>query len=550
MLAARGYADPAAASAYLDSDLGSLGDPFALDGMHDAVQRLRRAISSGERVAIYGDYDADGVTSTALLVRVFRALGLDAVPFLPNRFDEGYGLSVDGLARCIETTRPRLILTADCGSCSAQAVKVAGESGVDVVITDHHEINGPLAGTTVVNPKKGSDRALTGLAGVGVAFKFAHALAKSLRADGCDAAIKLDLRRVLDLVAVGTVADVAPLSGENRILVRAGLRELNRRPCPGLAALMDRAGVRMPVDSRQIGFVIGPRLNAAGRLSDVGPEEALALLLCGDRDDAKPYAERLERANEERRRIEADVLELALKQVPAGQGHQALAVGGEGWHAGTIGIVASRLCSRFMCPAAVVTMEKDGSGKGSCRSVEGLDVVQALSECAEHLDAYGGHAMAAGFHLKPGALCGFRTAFSDACGRRAANSRRSELLIDSWVSLGDVNGDLVAACGRCEPFGLGNPAPVWAASGVVVGGRPRVVGGKHLAFRVSDGSTEVPAIAFYKGDEAIGDGAVDVAFRAAMDTYRGGGAVQLQVVSWRIADGSCVSSGGTDHDPK
>jgi single-stranded-DNA-specific exonuclease len=537
MLVARGYTEPHSATAFLDSGLGSLGDPFTLDGMHDAVIRLRRAIAARERVAVYGDYDADGVTSTALLVRVFRALGADVKPFVPNRFDEGYGLSVDGMGRCIETIRPNLVLTADCGSCSTDAVEMAAGAGVDTVVTDHHEINSPLAGTIVVNPKRGKHASLVGLAGVGVAFKFAHALVKSLRADGNGAAMAADLRRYLDLVAVGTVADVAPLSGENRILVRAGLRTLNREPCVGIATLMERAGARKPVDARQISFVIGPRLNAAGRLSNVGPDEALALLMADSTAEAMPLADKLERANEERRKIESEVLDQALAQIGGDTGSAAVTVGREGWHVGTIGIVAARLCGRFNRPAAVIAMEPDGSGKGSCRSIEGVDVVRALAECDVHLDAYGGHAMAAGFRLKPGALRRFAEDFSTACRKQGDRKTGAGLRIDSWIGLGDATPELVSACGRCEPFGVGNPIPLWAAKGVSLCGEPRVLAGKHLAFRLTDGSAALPAIAFNKGDATMGTGAVDVAFRVASDPYRGPDAVQLQVVAWRDSGG-------------
>lgn len=539
MLAVRGYADPAVATSFLDSGLGSLGDPFVLDGMQAAVDRLRRALAGGERIAIYGDYDADGVTSTVLLVRTLRALGATVEPFLPNRFDEGYGLSTDGLRRCIETIGPKLIVTADCGSCSGDAVRAAASEGVDTIVTDHHEIRGDLACPIVVNPKKSGDPSLSVLAGVGVAFKLAHALVKSLRVEGHAQAGGIDLRRFLDLVAVGTVADVAPLCGENRVLVRSGLNVLNGHPCAGLAALMERARVRMPADARQIGFIIGPRLNAAGRLSDVGPEEALALLMADTRSDAMPHADRLERANQERRRIEAQVLEQALEQAPAERDPPAVTVGREGWHVGTIGIVAARLCGRFRCPSAVIALESDGSGKGSCRSVEGVNIVDALSDCAEHLETYGGHAMAAGLRLKAGSLCAFREAFGLACrSRDTRGGERSPVRIDAWIGLDEANGELLAACRRCEPFGIGNPAPLWGARGLNRAGEVRVVGGEHLAFRLSDGRTTLPAIAFYKSDATIGDSGLEVAFRVAEDSYNGHNAIQLQVVAWKSGDGS------------
>jgi len=543
MLVGRGYSDPASALAFLDRGLPSMGDPFALDGMQEAVTRLRRAVDRGERIAVYGDYDADGVTSTALLLRVFRALGASVEPFLPSRFDEGYGLSIAGVRKCIETTRPGLILTADCGSRSDEAVLAASHAGVDTIVTDHHELDGALAPTVVINPKRGADPDLACLAGVGVALKVCHAVLKAMRRDGDRRAETVDLRKYLDLVAVGTVADVAPLSGENRILVRAGLRTLNAQPCAGLAALMERAGIRMPVDSRQIGFVIGPRLNAAGRLANIGPDEALALLMADSVEQAMPAAEKLERANQERRKIESDVLDEALSQIGGNTGMAAVTVGGGGWHVGTIGIVAARLCGRFNRPAAVVSMEPDGSGKGSCRSVEGVDVVRALAECAEHLDAYGGHAMAAGFRLKAGALGGFAERFASACLKHGTRDAGTGLRIDSWIGLRDATPELLTACGRCEPFGIGNPVPVWAVAGISLCGEPRVLGGKHLGFRVTDGDAAVPAIAFNKGDAVIGAGSVDLAFRVAADPYRGADAIQLQVVAWRDASGGTCSRG-------
>jgi len=537
-LVARGFSTVQSADAYLAPRLDSMTDPFALDGMAAAVERIRKAVESGERIAIYGDYDADGVTSTALLVQVLTRLGGDVRPFLPNRFDEGYGLTEEGLDHCLADTQSRLVITADCGSGSAAAVRIAAARGVDVVVTDHHELHGEVApGVAVVNPKRGADARLSPLAGVGVAFKLLHGLVKVMRDGGSERARALDLRESLDLVAVGTVADVALLTGENRTLVRAGLARLNRSPSVGLRALLRRASVRPPVDVRQLGFVVGPRLNAAGRLADVGPEESLSLLLAASDTEAAPFADRLEKANETRRRVEESVLSEALQQVSSGPPEGAVVAAGDGWHAGIIGIVAARLCSRFGCPTAVVSFDGEGQGRGSCRSTEGVNVVEALEVCGELLDTFGGHAMAAGFRIRRERLPAMAERFRAACGEQSRRTPRERVLrLDGWLGAGEAGRELMDGLERCEPFGPGNREPVWGMREATVAGPIRVVGERHVRFRACVGGETHGAIGFGMAEAGFAEGmTLDLAFRLRRDSYAGPGALQLQIEAVRPA---------------
>jgi single-stranded-DNA-specific exonuclease len=390
-------------------------------------------------------------------------------------------------------------------------------------------------GVAVVNPKRGGDERLAPLAGVGVAFKLMHALVKTLRERGIEAARRVDLREYLDLVAVGTVADVALLTGENRILVRAGLERLNRMPSLGLRSLMRRAGIRPPVDARQLGFVIGPRLNAAGRLADVGPEESLALLLAVSAADADPVAERLEKANETRRRIEETVLNEALRQTDARSASPAIVVAGEGWHVGTIGIVAARLCARFGCPAAVIAWDDADQGKGSCRSTEGVNVVEALGSCDDLLEAFGGHAMAAGFRVRRERLAELTEGFRAACAEQIRRAPRERVLrLDGWLTGVEADLALVEGLGNCEPFGPGNREPVWGMREATVTGPVRVVGERHLRFgaRTDDGT--YAAIGFGMAESGIAEGMkLDLAFRLRRDPYAGPDALQLQIEAVR-----------------
>jgi single-stranded-DNA-specific exonuclease len=525
LLLARGYDSPEAVDAFLNPRLSALSDPYDLPGMGPAVERLARALASGRPIVVFGDYDVDGITSTALMVRVLSALGGKPVPFLPHRVDDGYGLGIEPLMRCLDEHQPDCVITVDCGTSSVEAVEAAQARGVDVIVTDHHEPGSSLAPAyAVVNPKlNAANETHHTLAGVGVAFKVCHALLKYLREQGADPGKQPDLRSFMELVAIGTVADMVPLTGENRALVRHGLNELNRTTTPGLKALMDVAGIKGPVDTYHIGFLLGPRLNAAGRLGTA--LASLELLLNPDEPRVRVLAEELDTANRERQTLEAEMVEQAFAQIDAWykpSDHFGLVASSKGWHPGVIGIVASRLCARYRRPVAVIAVDEEGIGKGSCRSIPAFHMVEGLTEAATHLRRFGGHPMAAGLEIHEKHIASFCEAFNEA----ARNRLRPEDFVptqqvDAWLSLGDVDDAFMAALDRLGPFGLGNTKPVWAARNVRLLGSPKVVGEKHLKMTFLDGNARLDAIAFGMADREIPAGTMDVAFYLNRNEFRG-----------------------------
>lgn len=538
LLVARGFADLESADRFLNPRLSALGDPFDLPGLNLAADRVWRALDAGERIVVFGDYDVDGITSTALLVQVLRQLGADVQPFLPHRLDEGYGLGLDALNRCIETCHPALIITVDCGTGSVEAVLEAQKRGVDVMVTDHHQPGQHIApALAVVNPKLGADERLHNLAGVGVAFKVCHGIAKQGRALGRTAAAGLDLKPYLDLVALGTIADIVPLVDENRILARHGLSQINQTLNVGLAALIEVVGIHDRVDAYEVGFQLGPRLNAAGRLGDA--QRALDLLLGRDASKSTELAVELDRSNRERQRIEAQTLKEALEDLGPRfdpDRDRGLVVGRPGWHPGVVGIVASRLLQRFYRPVAVIALSDEG-GRGSCRSIEGFDMMAGLNACADDLAKFGGHTMAAGLELKPGRLDSFAAAFNQAAAALLkGRDLRPVQRIDAWIGLDEVDNDLISAMDRMRPFGLGNSTPVWAARSVRVVGVPRVVGQGHLKLLLATGGRQIEAMGWGMAGRLLPSGPMDVAFQVKRDRYRGQERLVLHLQDFRPAE--------------
>lgn len=534
VLLGRGHGSAGAIEQFRNPRLADLSDPFTLPGMEAAVRRVWEALDRKERIVVHGDYDADGITSTALLTGVLRRLDGDVSWFLPSRMEHGYGLSVDSALHCVRDLKPGLIITVDCGSGSREAVEAVRAAGVDVVVTDHHELTGaPAPAVAVVNPKLGTGTDAGVLAGVGVVFKLCHGLLKAGRASrraGIDA---IDLREYLDLVAIGTVADVAPLTGENRVLVRHGLARLNRTRSPGLQALVDVAGVEALLDTYHVGFVIGPRLNAAGRLGSA--VAALDLLLTEDASRAMQLASELDGANTERRRIE-DAIRLEAEQdldaVFDPDRHFGLVVARGGWHPGTIGIVASRLVSKYNRPAVVIAIDEEGKGRGSCRSTDALDMLGALQDCSDLLAAFGGHRMAAGLTVEADRIDEFTLRFNEACASRMrGKDLRPVQTVDAWLSLREADEGLVAGLETLRPFGFGNATPVWGARGLRVAGSPQRVGknGAHLSLTLQDGDTRMSAIGFNLGAMPLPAGDLDVLFQLEENTYQGRTAVRLKL---------------------
>lgn len=531
-LALRGHRHPDEIEAFLDPRLGNLSDPFRLPDMQKAVSRLWKALDAGETITVFGDYDVDGVTSTALLTRVLAGLGADAKPFIPDRLDEGYGLSREALDRCFEEHGSTLLVTVDCGTNAVESIAHAQANGVDVIVTDHHEPDKQTAAAfALVNPKLGDFQPLENLSGVGIAFKLAHALIKSGRERGSAAAAQLDLRNYLDLAALGTVADIVPLIGENRIIVRHGLSRLGTTPWEGLRALKAVSGLRGEADTYHLGFQLGPRINAAGRIGQ--PMQALRLLVTDDPAEARDIADLLDRTNQERRKLERDMADQAFAEIDAyfdPEKHFGLVVAREGWHPGVVGIVASRVARHYNRPAIVMGIDAAGQARGSCRSIDAFDLLEGLRICEGLLSKYGGHKMAAGVRLAAASLDAFKSAFNTVAATALEATDLSPVLsIDAEVSGDELDWDFFRQLKRLCPFGQDNSEPVWALHGVEVVGQPRVVGKKHLKLTIVSKGRKLDAIAFNYPLDRLPEGMVDIAFALTENRWNGSTRLQLQV---------------------
>jgi single-stranded-DNA-specific exonuclease len=524
-LANRGVRTPEQAGAFLKPALGSLNDPSALRDMDRAVARTLRAIETGETVCVYGDYDADGMTSTALLSSFFAAIGHPVLRFVPDRARDGYGVNADRV-RELAGRGVTLFVTVDCGISSHVEVELATSLGADFVVLDHHEPGSTLPpAAAVVNPHRADcGFPFKDLAAVGVAFYFAGALRRALAASGRLPPGTPDLRPLLDLVAVGTIADVVPLLHDNRVLATAGLKLLNESPRLGLKALQAVAGVAgRPVTAGTVAFQLAPRLNATGRLSD--PSTSVALLLAENPEEATRHADVLDRENQARRQIEADVVAAAVQRVEADGGprHKAIVVAGDGWHAGVVGIAASKLVEAYRRPAIVIGVE-DGVGRGSCRSIRGFDIGAALAEVSSMLDRHGGHPMAAGLAIESSRI----PEFAEAMGRIADRDIPDDALaptveVDAVVSPSDLDAGLLKELALLPPHGVGNPEPVFACLDLPVR-TVRTVGRdqSHVQVSFDGGGTALAAIWFGGAGRAPAPGSrVDVAFTLAADDRTG-----------------------------
>ena len=535
VLVQRGCTTAQEALEFMTPVLSTLRDPFELPDMAEAVERVQRAICDGERITVFGDYDADGVCSTALMVRVLRGLGGEVSAYIPGRMEDGYGLSPSALESCLELYNPSLIVTVDCGTGSVAAVKAAREKGVDVVVTDHHEPGGRVAdAVAVVNPKCVENHPSAILAGVGVAFKLCHALVQTGRRENCAAAFTFDLKTVLDFVAVATITDMVPLLGENRALVRAGFQVLEHSVWPGWGALKRIAGIRGPLETWHAGFTFGPRINAAGRVGRA--DAALDLFLTDLPEKADELAALLEDANRERQTIERGIVKEAVDDINSWfdeSKHFGLVVAREGWHAGVIGIVASRLIQRFGRPVAVIGIE-GSRGRGSCRSIEAFSVLDGLNACSDLLVRHGGHEMAAGLEVNKENLKAFRKCFNDYAYEQLKDVDLNPVLeIDQVIGLDEVDTVLMEGLRRTGPFGQDNPEPVWAVLNAQVVDS-RILKDKHLKLTLSDGEIRLDAIGFNMV-EKLPAGPVDIAFTLHENTWNGRTSLQLNLKDIRPA---------------
>lgn len=526
----RGITTVEAGRQFLQCDLAELPDPFLMSGMAEAVERIRRALTEGERIVVYGDYDADGQTATALLVRALRRLAHapeSITYYLPDRLEEGYGLNSQAVAAL--SREADLLISVDCGIVSHREVQEAQGRGLDVIVTDHHEPGPGLPpAVAVLNPKReGCAYPFKDLAGVGVALKLVQGLGLAA------------WEEYLDLAALGTVADLVPLQGENRTIVKRGLERMEGTANLGLRALMEAAQVSKPT-AYDLGFRLGPRLNAGGRLGD--PTRGVRLLLTEDEQEAQGLAAELSEENARRQQVELTILKEAVEVVEKYglQRRPAVVVWGENWHQGVVGIVASRLVELYYRPTVVISLV-NGEGVASARSIAGLHLFAALSDCAHLLTKFGGHAMAAGLTLPRENLREFQGLFEEICAARLSpEDYLPKLYIDGRTQLGEVTEELVNQLSMLEPHGLGNPGPLLQTEVAVL--RTQRVGAEnqHLKLWVHDATAnEVPAIAFGFGEDAgelerRAEG-IALAFVPTINAWQGTRSVQLQVRAWQEA---------------
>jgi single-stranded-DNA-specific exonuclease len=528
----RGFAEDDAIQRFLHPRLQDLSDPFLLPGMEKAADRIWEAVDRQETVVLYGDYDVDGVTSLALLHGFLKAFGLETHPFLPHRIDDGYGLNDQGLERCLGEHAPSLLIAVDCGTSSVSQVRALRERGIDVVILDHHESNtGEMPpAVAVVNPKLGDD--FHYFCSAGLVFKLGHALLKRRRDD------RLDLRPWLDLVAMGTVADLVPLVGENRILVRKGLQTMARTVHPGVRALMDVAGVGGTPEAYDIGFKLGPRLNAAGRLDTA--RAALELLLARDPGTARLLAEDLDRQNRDRQALEQRIRDEAIAMLAGFRPDRdrGIVLGSPSWHAGVVGIVASRVVKEFHRPSFVIAFDAEGLGKGSGRSIPGVSLVEALNACRDLLVAGGGHDMAAGLTLRQENLEAFRTRFAAYLETHAAEEWFVPRLdLDLVATLDQINLDLLDSYELVHPTGMGNPAPLFLSRGVRLADEPRVLKEKHLKLPLVQDGTRLDVMWFNAADKDLPRAPWDIAYRISRNEYKGRSSVSVVLEALRSSPG-------------
>ena len=527
----RGYRNADQVRAFLDPRLQSLGDPFQLTDLRRAVERILQAIAAREKMVIFGDYDVDGITSSALMWRILRRLGGDAETFLPLRMEEGYGLSQDGVERCVEQHKPAVLIAVDCGTTAVKQVAWLRERGIDVVIIDHHALPPELpAAYALVNPQRDCEGKLDYLASVGLVFKVCHGLLK-LAGEGNG---KIDLKEYLDLVAIGTVADIVPLVEENRILVRRGLRQLEHTLWPGLRALIEVSQVSFPVTAQDVGFRLGPRLNASGRLGDA--MLSLRLLLTDDRAEATRIASELNRSNRERQAVEMETFlqaEAQLQETYDPARDWGIVLSGRNWHWGVIGIVASRLQKRYHRPTIVIGLNEEGMGKGSGRSIDGISIVKALQDSAELLELFGGHDMAAGLNIRAENVDAFREAFNKHVRAQAGNDVfQSTLALSGMLSLPEVNDQLFRKFEELAPFGRMNPEPVFLFETITYMRPAQLFGKNHVKLFVRGERGEIEAVGFGLGQHDWSKAPARLAGTLDWDDYRN--RVQLRIADWEM----------------
>ena len=529
VLQARGQDTPEKARKYLARDESLLCDPMLLSDMDKAVSRIELALAQNQKLAVYGDYDVDGITSVCLLMDYFSGRGLECVSYIPDRLDEGYGVN----AKALEALRNKgvdLVITVDCGITAAAETQFAKSLGLDIIITDHHECPQALpCADAVINPKRpDSEYPFGELAGVGVAFMLVCAL---------EGNSKTPLERYADLVAVGTIADVMPLVGENRALVYRGLEKLKNNPLPGLAALLEESGAaNKPLSANTVGFTLAPRINAAGRLCKT--ETSIKLLLSKNRTEAEAFAKELCALNRRRQELETAVWEESTDVLRTDEPKGPIVLESLSWHPGVVGIAASRLTEEFRLPTIMICID-NGIGKGSCRSYGDFNLFDALTACAEHLESFGGHAMAAGLNIKPENIDAFRKALGEYYLSNLPTEHSAvepEILISDPVFL---SMDGVQSLSELEPCGSGNEHPRMCICDAALESVSPIGNGKHLKIRISKKGTTFDCVFFSRCAENLGASEkdlVDICFTPQINDFHSRQSVQLLIANMRRSE--------------
>jgi single-stranded-DNA-specific exonuclease len=529
LLVARGADDPEVAHAFLNPGLRQLADPYLLTDMDRAVARITQARDRGEHVRVFGDYDVDGIAASALLINGLRRFGVAKVSHgMPSRFAEGYGLGI-GHVEQARQDGVALIVTVDNGISAHAAADAARRLGVDLVVTDHHSIEAGLPDAlAVINPRREApDHPMALLCGAGVAFKLSTAL------NGTP--------NDLDIAALGTVADLVPLRGENRAIVALGLRHMAKHSRVGIRELAAAADLRNgAITAENIAFQLGPRINAAGRMDDGLP--ALQLLLTDDPEEARGLARMLSEANQDRRAMERMIYEEAVEELEATlqTEQRGIVIARRGWHPGVIGIVAARIENRFRRPVVVISVDESGEGKGSARAGEGFDMVGAFAATQNLLVRYGGHRAAAGLSIREENIGAFREAFEAEARRQLGTAAATRTLrVDAVAALSQIDAALLDGLARLEPCGCENPAPVFCSHGVsVVPGSVRVLKDAHLKLMVRQADAVLPVIGFGMAERHYTEGfgeTLDIAYVPQLNTYRGETSIQLMLRDFRPA---------------
>jgi single-stranded-DNA-specific exonuclease len=547
LLISRGVYDGDAARAFLDARLTGLRDPELLPGASEAAERIYAAVRQRRKIVVYGDYDADGITGTAILLLCLRLLGADVSYYVPNRLEEGYGLNGAAL-RTLAERGTSLVVSVDCGIASLAEAAIARELGVELIVTDHHEFAVELpAAAAIVHPRlPGHSYPFGGLCGAGVALKVAWAICqRASEAKKVSEPLRNFLLTAVGLAAIGTVADVVPLLDENRILVRHGLNSLKHSPTLGLATLIEIVKLhdKTCLDSEDLAFCLAPRINAAGRFGQA--QLAVELLTTESRERAQQLAEYIHELNGSRESLDRSIQLAAAKQIKEQfdpEGDAALVLAGRGWHAGVIGLVAGKLAEKHHRPVVLIALDQLGvkPGIGSARSPNGLNLHAALAACAEHLLGFGGHACAAGLKIEESRIDTFRAAFCEyASGEASGASRVGEIRVDAEGPFFQLTLETVRQIQSLAPFGCGNPRPVLCATGVQLVEPPKRIGAseRHISLRLTQHQTRIRGVGFgcaEWADELAAAGPLDIAYKPVINEFRGRQSVEIQLVDWRV----------------